>query len=249
MFVELIGPPGCGKTTIARLLDEWFAGSALPYVRSTELASLDSDIGEHYLKRIGFFGQVFCLAPLLWHHPRIAVGVLFLAATHGPPYRTRFQRARRILGHFLLMLRLRRLADERVIVLDDGFVQRLWSLLVESKSLHGERLVRIVLDQYYATLAPLGVNLEIADDVTTARVFGRNSRGRFNRESGEERRQAFSRWLGYHRRLVTLLPSKAIQASIDASGEPGEVADRLAAVVIGLADDTGEWAAHARARD
>lgn len=249
MFVELIGPPGCGKTTITRLLDEWFADGPLPYVTSTELASFDRDIGEHYLERIGFIGRVFSLAPLLWRQPRVTVGVLILAAMHGPPYRKRFRRARRVLGHFLLMLRLRKLAEQRVIVLDDGFVQRLWSLVVESEKLHGERIIRTVLAHYDAALAPLGVNLEIDDDATTARVFGRNSRGRFNRESGEERRRAFALWLGYHRRLVALLPSKAIQASIDASGEPREVADRLAAVVIGLADDTGEWAAHARARD
>lgn len=242
MFVELIGPPGCGKTTIAHLLDKRFAGSTFPYVTSTELDNFDNRIGERSLKHIGLLGRVFTLGPLLWHQPRIAMGVLVLAAMHGPPYWKRFRRSRRVLGHFLLMLRLRSLAEERIIVLDDGFVQRLWSLLVESKKLHGERIIGNVLARYYAALSPIGVNLEIDDDATTARVFARNSRGRFNRDSSEERRQAFASWLGFHRRLLALLPPEAIHASIDAGGEPQEVADRLAAVIADLANRKGERA-------
>ncbi len=96
-----------------------------------------------------------------------------------------------------------------------------------------------------AALGPLGVNLEIDDAATTARVFARNSRGRFNRRNSGERRQAFAMWLDYHRRLVTLLPPGTIQASMDASGDPSEVAERLAAVVSRLAAGKGEGAAQA----
>lgn len=236
MFIELIGPPGSGKTTIAALLDEHLSRTTVNYISSGDLTRLDCELGDHHIKRIGLARRVISLAPLLWHHPRVAAIVLALAALHGPNRRERYRRARRLLAHFLLLLRLRQRAENSVIILDDGFVQRLWSMLIESTDLRATSMIKVVLDRYHATLRPVCVSLEIDDSAATTRVFNRESRGRFNQSTNEMRRRDFARWLDYHRRLVALLPPGAIVDSVDANGTPSEVAQRLTTIVICLAE-------------
>jgi hypothetical protein len=235
MLIELIGPPGSGKSTIARLLDRHLSASRLPYLSSAELLRLDHRMGERSLKQMDVARRLLALGGLLWRFPGLVTRVWLLALLHGPPLGRRLRRARRLLGHFMLLHRLRDVAGGRLVVLDEGLLQRLWSLNIESTGLRGEPLCRAVLAEYHAEIAPLAVSLEIADEEATTRVFNRQSKGRFNELAAPARRAAFDRWLGYHRRLVALLPQGAIVATIDTRGEPAAVAERLAVVVAELA--------------
>jgi energy-coupling factor transporter ATP-binding protein EcfA2 len=236
MFIELIGPPGSGKTTVAALLDlQLSSRTTLPLVSSGDLARLDKTMGDHYVKRAGPVLRVLLLLRLLIQYPLVVGAILALAAVHGPNRKERYRRARRLLGHLLLLARLRRVAKSSVIILDDGFVQRLWSMLIESKELRAEALIRVALERYCAMIRPLCITLVIDDAATTDRVFRRKSRGRFNEGTGADRRHEFNRWLEYHRSIVALLPPHVIAASVDADGTPDEVAQRLSRVVSHLA--------------
>lgn len=197
------------------------------FLPSDELARLDTKFGDQYLEKIGLFGRLASLSSLLWHFPRIVLPVLAIAVLHGTPYRKRFRRARRLLGHFALLIQLRSIAESRIVVLDDGFLQRLWSLVIESSKLRGQGTIARLLAEYYTSIAPLAVELLISGDVTERRVFNRVSRGRFNRNSSAERRRRFPRWLEYHRELVTLLPPTAVQIKIDAETSPAEIANKV----------------------
>lgn len=235
MFVELIGPAGSGKTTVARLLDAPLAAAGIAACSFAELDRLNRQFGEHSLKPLGF-RRVFVLAPLYWRHPRIAFGLLAIAVAHGPPFRKRLRRARRVLGHFLFMLRLEERGEERVLVMHEGFLQRLWSVVIESKELRLEGVIRSVLADYHALLRPVAIALEVDDEVAAARVFARNSRGRFNLGSSGERKAEFPRWLDYRRRLLALLPADAIAGSVDAAGTPESTARATAALISRAAD-------------
>lgn len=235
MIVELIGPAGSGKTTAARHLDD-LLGPRLPaLLPSAELERLDREIGERHLERLPFGARLRALGPLVARHPGVALPVLALALLHGPPYKRRLRRAQRCLGHVLLMLRLRRQMPDAIVVVDDGFTQTLWTMLIDSRALRATWLIRTALAAYHRAVQQRAIRLRVDDDTATVRVFGRESSGRFNRDAPAGRRQAFGRWLAYHRRLVELLPAHVFAAVIDATGAERDVARALADVVVDLA--------------
>lgn len=235
MLVELIGPSGCGKSTVARLLDEPLAAAGVAFCSFDELERLDRELGERSLKRLGL-RRILVLAPLFWQQPRLYFGILAIAVAHGPPFFKRKRRARRLLGHLLFLTRLEQQAQGRVIVLHEGFFQRLWSLVIESRSLRATAVIRAVLAEYHARFRPIAINLVLADEIAAARVFTRQSRGRFNRDSSPKRRAEFARWLDYRSQMLDLLPPDAITASIEADDDPATVASRLAEVITRLAE-------------
>jgi len=235
VIIELIGPAGCGKTTAARHLDRLLRGHTPALLGFEALERLDREIGERHLERLPFRKRMRLLLPLFLRHPRIAIPVMVLALVHGPPYKKRFRRAQRSLGHVLLMLRLRRLMPDMVVVADDGFTQTLWTMLVDSRALRGAWLIRLALASYHAVVEQRGLRFRIDDQTAAARVFGRESPGRFNRNAPDERRHAFGRWLAYHRRLVALLPEAVVAGTIDATGSEQDVARALADAIADLA--------------
>ncbi|MBX6320540.1 MAG: hypothetical protein IRY94_01810 [Rhodospirillaceae bacterium] len=235
MFVELVGPPGCGKTTTARLLDGLMERQGLRYVPFDELDRLDIAIGERHIKRSKFLRRMMSLAPLLWRHPSIMLGVLVIAAVHGPPYGTRFRYARRLLAHFLFLLRIRDLGRDRIVVVHGGFVQMMWSMVIESPRLRALPLIRMVFRRYHDAIRPVGIELKIDHATAAERAFSRTTRGRFNKQSHPERRAQFGKWLAYHETLRSLLPPAAIVTAIDAGSGSEAVASRVTTVLAAIA--------------
>jgi hypothetical protein len=217
MLVELIGPAGCGKTTVARELDARLAALGVDRVGMDELAAIDRRIGEKRITRYNFPGKTWMLLPLALRHPTVVAGVFALALLHGPPRKRRIRQANRALAHFRMLKRLRRRTRGRVLVVHEGLLQMLWSTTVESEALRGRWIVRHVLRRYQRVLAPHGILFRIDDATAQERVFQRTHGNRFSASSSAERRRDFPRWLAYHRELVALAPPGLVRDVVDAS--------------------------------
>jgi SAM-dependent methyltransferase len=217
MIFELIGPAGCGKTSVARLVYRALDESGLDHVGFSELQRADRSFGEKRITRQNFFGKTWTLLPLIVRHPTVVAATLLLAGLHGGPYKRRFRQANRALAHIQMVKRITRNGGERILVLHEGLLQMLWSTTVESEALRGRPLVRYLLRRYQRILHPRGILFRIDDRRAQERVFQRAEGNRFSAKSNERRRAEFPKWLAYHRQLVDLAPAGLIHATVDAS--------------------------------
>jgi hypothetical protein len=217
MIVEIAGPPGVGKTTIAAQLDDLPPDPEVPLLSFAEYQILDREIGEAAIMKKGRLERWLSLAPLCWRRPRLVGSMLMLTLLHGRPFLRRARKAQRLLAHTLFTEKLQARFPEKVVVHHDGFVQCLWSTLIDSRSLGGQRLIRSIIRDYHERVQPHLILLEIDDAMAASRVFERTSKGRFNRDSSPKQRSEFGRWLGYHRELVSLVPAALDVTRIDAS--------------------------------
>lgn len=226
MIVEIVGPAGSGKTTIAEGLDDSFRESdaTARYLPFVEYEKLNREIGEVAIMRRGRIARWLSLFPMCWHHPRLVLYVAALTILHGRPILRRARKAQRLLAHVLFTERLQALHADRICVQHDGFTQCLWSMLIDSTKLRGQGMVATIMRDYYEWVEPRVILLEIDDKLTAQRVFGRISKGRFNQDSPPRRRAEFERWIAYHRELVALLPANLERTSVDANFSPEVVA-------------------------
>jgi hypothetical protein len=110
-------------------------------------------------------------------------------------------------------------------------------MLIDSPRLRGRRLIWRIMRDFYSSIPARILVLEVDDTTVAQRVFGRTSKGRFNKDSSPLRRTEFGRWLDYYRELIALLPENLTNSRIDASCDPAV----LAAAALGiLAGDSGE---------
>lgn len=235
MIFELIGPPGAGKSTTAATMGPFFIAGDRRFMPHDEYAALDRWAGEAAIMKRSWLGRWWQLAPVIATHPRLSFDLLRLTGLHGKPFLRRLRKAQRALAHFHFAEQLDAAFPDRVIVLHDGFVQCLWSLVIESKSLRGLDLLERFIGEYYGTLDPVLVVLQIDDTSATQRVFDRVSTGRFNRESQPSARARFPEWLDYHRTIVGLLPKGLVVHAIDANASGEAVALRAWTAIQDLA--------------
>ena len=231
MIVQLLGLPGSGKTLAAARALQILSDRGLDCVGPAELDRYRSEHGDRFLSRTGVLRRWYHFSALCWRHPGLVARVAWLTLLHGPFSRRRWRKARRALAMQLMITRLPGVFPGRVLILDEGFLQKLWSTLVESAALRGLSQIEALLAHCYGDGAAYCIQLEISDQLANERVFARASKGRFNRDAGESRRGDFNRWLAYHHALMARLPAGAIVASIDASASPEEVAQSLADAV------------------
>ncbi len=240
MIVEIIGPPGVGKTTLAAALDQLFedadgadgyaaGGHADPtpdvsYVSFAEYRALDLAIGEAGLMKKRRLARWLNLLPMYWLRPRLAFSLLKLRLLHGRPFLRRGRKAQRLIAHARFTDRLRAAMPDRLVIHHDGFTQCLWSTLIDSRALRGRETIRALLGDYYHRVRPRIILLEVEDELAARRVFERSSTGRFNRDSSPQQRSEFIRWLDYHRQIRSLLPDDLDLTRIDAGRSVDEVA-------------------------
>jgi thymidylate kinase len=237
MIVELVGPPGAGKTTLAETLDRLVPPRGVPFLTFEEYRSLDREMGEAAIMKLDRWPFWRAIGPVCWRRPRLAFSLAVLTLLHGPPFKRRARKARRVLAQILFTERLIERLPDQVVVYHDGFTQCIWSMLIDSPRLRGRRLIRQMMRDFYGSLPLRVLVLEVDDTTVAKRVFGRTSKGRFNKDSSPLRRAEFGRWLDYYRELVGLLPENLASSRIDASSDP----DALAAAALGiLTGDSGE---------
>lgn len=233
MIFELIGPAGVGKTTIASAIDAHFAAAALKVTSFKEHEILEQTRGVKAIMRRNPLVRAAILAPLFWRQPRLAFGISYLGVLHGPPLRSRVRKGQRLLAHCVFALELVRRHPDHII-LHDGFTQTLWSFLIESRKLRGKRIIHVVLQRYFALVGQKAIRLDASDDEVVARVFARHSTSRFDRNTPTRRRNEFTRWLGYYRELIDLLPAELQVCAVDASLSPQQVTDAVAEIILKL---------------
>lgn len=231
MIIELVGPPGSGKTVAARRVIELLRVRGLDVVGYDELEAHRDAQGDRHLNRLGLMACWRRLAPLRLAWPDTVRQVLRLIWLHRALGRKRLRKARRPLTHWAMSRDLAAAFPGRVIVLDDGFVQKLWSLLMGPTPFRGAPLLQALLAAYYADTGVRCIRLQLSDQLAESRAFERQTRGRFHRGAGRTIRAQTARWIPLHRELVALLPNGAVAGSVDASATPEQVANAILLVL------------------
>lgn len=224
MIVELVGLPGAGKTTLAEELDRLEPRPGAPFLAFEEYQALKIEMGEIAIMRLGRMAFWRAIGPVCLRRPGLAFSLAVLTVLHGPPFKRRARKARRVLAHVLFTERLLEQFPDRIVVHHDGFTQGIWGMVIDSRRLRGHRLIRWAMRNFYGSIPVRILILEIDDTTVVKRVFGRTSKGRFNTNSSPARRAEFGRWLDYHRELILLLPENLAVSRIDASCNPAALA-------------------------
>jgi len=225
MLVELIGPSGIGKTTVLREL------AATPVGQRDDFLSYEDYVVQRRIEAADKHGEEPSILPLFWRHPRFVGAVMALAFLHGPPVKRRLRKALRCLASLTIAQELLDRYPGRTIVIDNGFTQTLWSLVVESGALRGKKQIATALACYYELINQQGIRLLVDDEQVKARVFARESAGRFNRKAGEKERQAYGKWLAFFREIVAEAPAGMIVAEVDGQPAPSAVAAAIAETI------------------
>lgn len=236
MIVELIGPAGSGKTTTACLAGRMLQEKGVDVLDVAELERLESEIGPRSIRKADFFAGTRLVVGMFCRCPDIAIPILLLSLIYGPEKSTgsrrrRRRRARKALAHVRMALALRKTASNRLVLLDEGFTQLLWTLLIDGPGLRAAWLIRFVLRRYHAAIGQMGIRLVIDDATVTERVFARAWTGRFSKDSTGAQRRSFGRWLDFHRALVDLVPGTLTRTSMPMTGSQDDTAARLVAAV------------------
>ena len=219
--LELMGPSGIGKTTIGRLA----AGRAADGVEFRLKPASDADARGDEVWRLSD------LVRAIWHDPRLARRALWVAICHGRPFLRRLRKAVRLMRYPLDLERWRRATAAHTLVLDEGFLQKLWALVVESERLRATATLEKLLADHYRRSGVRGVLLDAGETLVSERVFARTTRGRFSRDSGAALRDAYPRWVAQHGTLVALLPEGTLTDTVDTRSGAEAAAAQLCRIV------------------
>jgi adenylate kinase family enzyme len=232
MIVELVGPPGSGKTAVAQALIERLRSVGVDIVGFDELEDYRTRLGDRWLNRSNAGRRWRLLAPLRHQFPRLNAILIRLVFEHRALTRKRWRKARRPLTHWWMARELDRAFPDRLIILDDGFVQKVWSLLMGPSTLHGLPLVRALFDAYYRDTRVRCIRLDVSDATAFARTFDRDSNGRFHRGTSVRLRQHTARWISLHGALSGLIPAEHQLTVVDANQPLADVVSDLAKTLL-----------------
>lgn len=232
MIVELIGPSGTGKTTAVDQIDGRDCEEPLDIVDKTTLRTLEREAGWYQFREDKDVSDVRKFLPFYLRFPSVALPLLALTILQGRPFRWRY--VNRALVTLSFSIHLRDHCRDRIVVLDEGFTQALWALTIDSNELHGTWLIRHVLNAYRRLVDPAGILLKVDPALARARVFSRESKGRFNRQSSPEQQRQFERALEHHRQIVALMPPGMIKATVDSAGDKAEIKQNLIRTIAEL---------------
>jgi len=228
MLIELIGPSGIGKTTVLRELAATSVGQRADFL------SYEDYVVQRRIDTDDKHGEEPSILTLFWRYSRFVRSVMTLAFLHGPPVKRRLRKALRCISSLGIAREMRARYPNKLIVIDNGFTQTLWSLVVESEALRGKKQIATAMTCYYELINQQGIRLLVDDEQVKARVFSRESAGRFNRNAGEVERQAYTKWLEFFREIVALAPAGMIVAEVDGQQAPADVAAAIAHTIENL---------------
>lgn len=225
MIVELIGPSGSGKTTLVRRLDKNCEDQTPDLLSLSDLRKLENEIGWRKMRKDKGFQLFRQLLGFSLAHPSIGSKILALTILQGRPFRWRA--ARRVQATYLLAIHLKNHLQGRIAILDEGFIQSLWALLIGSKELRGRWYMHRLIRAYNRAIRPMNVLLDVGPTTARSRVFARTSKGRFNMASSETLKEQFEFALDHHQQIVGLMSPDFISTTIDGTTQEAEIVERL----------------------
>ena len=107
MFIEFVGPPGSGKTTLVKLLTELDLEPSLGLISFEDYQRLNLEFGERSIMRSQFIARWFTFIKLACRRPHLVLAVLKLYFLHGTPLLRRLRKAQKLLAFFIFAERLR----------------------------------------------------------------------------------------------------------------------------------------------
>lgn len=224
-FVELVGLPGAGKSTIARAAAQQLRSAGVP-VAEDDLPPLT---GIARIRRYARFAS-FCA-----RHPQLVRAVARYTLAVRPWSLTRLRFAFGVLTHAFGAVEARR--GQGIVLLSQGMLQAAWSIAVNGTAPNAR-----VVDALVDALIPIYeggaiVHVDVDPAQAAARIAARDGGG--SRFDGLSEAEALERLRPLSRHLATILDSATARVScallrVDGGLPPGENAAAIAALVQDL---------------
>lgn len=167
--VEFIGPPGCGKTTLTRLVQDSLG--------SLGYRCLDAHANSRASRRLDRLRTLVDAGQFYIQRPALLIGVARFAAAlrSADPWVPRI--ARIILKQAYMVTRMERVAEAKgcdVVIFDQSIMQSIWSMLVSSKELP-EKELRRLLSTLRRHIASVVIQCQLESKTAHQRMMSRES--------------------------------------------------------------------------
>jgi hypothetical protein len=233
LLVELAGLPGSGKTAVARAVSVQLRRGNIDCAEETEVKM-------HRLRLAGSrpsttpsnARKVFKRMGSMVAAPRLTLACYRVVLNARPLSMDRLRRVDELLSLNRLYEALQRERKHRVIVLDEGVVHQIFSLIFGTMANCCDRAITDVFRRVYQNSNSLVIYFDADPRLCLERFSGRDRGGRFHRDTAPSLKEHFTQSSHYPRIIECLSRAGSARfCTIDASDEvptvAGKISDRI----------------------